>query len=177
MTIDTDNFIALYRELAELQPPEGSALDSVLEQYQTAYDAVAPAPHPAKEVTERDKAYHSIFVTALEGGIGYWSLCETYRWSLRDEAGKATDEYDVLGFKADIIDTGDGDGEDKYVIDRSVIAKGVGRYVHWTKSHGNEYHRRASQNLRNAEWDELDFDAEIADVIVQLGLFGELVYG
>lgn len=121
---------------------------------------------------ERDKAYHTIFVTALEGGIGYWSTCSRYKWFLPN----TNYEEDLQGFHAIIRDTEAEDDKDQR-IDRAVIAKGVGLYIPWAIDHRNRYYADAAKHLRDGKWDDLDVDAEIADMIVQFGLCGEVVYG
>ncbi len=106
------------------------------------------------------------FCTALEGGIGYWSLAENYYW-LDDE----TDSPDETGFYSDIIELGDDYDEKtgpKHHIDMGVMLRGftlfAEKYPHWLWREGGV-----------EDWDGLD--ATAADVIVQLGLFGEVVYG
>ncbi|MFM1966787.1 MAG: hypothetical protein RL134_2512, partial [Actinomycetota bacterium] len=46
-----------------------------------------------------DRVLHDVFVTAMEGGIGYWSGCSSYRWSL--DGGEVDD---LTGFRAVIHD-------------------------------------------------------------------------
>jgi hypothetical protein len=127
-----------------------------------------------RAVTDQDKAYADVFTTALEGGIGYWSVCTRYLWSVDGTLdGQARD------FIAVIVETGgedakDGDGSPEYVIDRSVIARGIRE----AKKRGNwaTYHARALNDLTFGKWDDLDYDADTADLIVQMGLFGEYRY-
>ena len=128
-----------------------------------------PADHTpsVRAVTDQDKALADVFTTALEGGIGYWSVCSRYLWSIDGTLdGQARD------FIAVIQDTEDDDRE--YVIDRGVIARGIRE----AKKRGNwaEYHARALNDLTFGKWDDLDFDADTADLIVQMGLFGEYRY-
>lgn len=141
--------------------------------------------------TKRDQAYFDIFVTALEGGIGYWSNCKRYHWT--NDQG-ATE--DLAGYHADIYDvespieegplpegaTGAGRiGEYRvalYRIDRAVIAKGVGAFGRYFRDAAStSYTGRARRDLAQGHWDHLDIDAGIADSIVQLGLFGDVIYG
>lgn len=116
-----------------------------------------------------DQTLLDIFTTALEGGIGYWSTCLRYKWLLPD--GKTSD---VLGFHADVLDeVGIGlTVLDVFVeghrIDREVIARGLQLFAN----------AKPEEVLREGppeDWGCLDADA--ADQIVQLGLFGEVVYG
>ncbi|MGZ4518826.1 MAG: hypothetical protein ACXVGB_00210 [Mycobacteriaceae bacterium] len=137
------------------------------------------------ETTERDQLYFDIFVTALEGGIGYWSECSAYHWMGDSDSGD-----DLLGFYAVVNDVEDEDKE--YIIDRSTIVKGFNAilsarapfYEHIGITHtqcadvkylGPGLARAVRMAHRNIE--EADFDAADADAIVQVGLFGELVYG
>lgn len=123
-----------------------------------------------KTITERDQAYFGIFVTALEGGINYWATCSRYVWT--QESG----HEDPLGFHATICDS--EDPSEQYEVNRSVIATGVKRFIKHAKEKGfGEYFMAAARDLDWARWDNLDYDADIADAIVQFGLFGELVYG
>jgi hypothetical protein len=118
-----------------------------------------------------DQLYFDLFVTALEGGIGYWSACRSYRWS---KGGDGITE-DPTGFRAEVVDWVDGDGTE-LVIDRAVIARG------YSLATGEWRDRLAWSSgekpplvvTPDTEW---DYDAGDADCIVQLGLFGEVVYG
>lgn len=124
--------------------------------------------------TDRDLALNGVFTTALEGGIGYWSACSRYKWGVTDPAdptGKRLVE--ALDFIAVIEETEDDDAP-TYVIDRSVIARGIRE----AKKRGGwaEYHARALNDLTFGKWDDLDYDSDTADLIVQMGLFGEYRY-
>lgn len=124
-----------------------------------------------------DHWYLDIFTTAIEGGINYWAQVETYHWTTDGGLAGA----DVIGFYADIIDVehtdalGLGLTSDVTVehrIDRNTIMAGL------------EHARTAAVSwstepppfvfTRDTDW---DFDAGDADMIVQLGLFGEVIYG
>lgn len=120
--------------------------------------------------------FNDIFVTALEGGINYWASCSAYKWSLPD--GSADPE----GFFADIIDcVVEGRQHpltqevEAWRIDIDTIRRGLElaptAKVYWSIT--------PPPTLRaieaGEEWE--DFDAGDADMIVQLGLFGEVRYG
>lgn len=114
-----------------------------------------------------------VFTTALEGGIGYWSACSEYRWQKSEPGSGGTRMIeDTENFYAVIHDVEDDDKQ--YRIDRDVIKKGIA----WLKEHplGNPYHRLAVLDLASGN-EDVDYDADTADAIVQAGLFGELVYG
>jgi hypothetical protein len=165
-----------------------------------------------------------MFTTALEGGIGYWSVAEEYHWSkIRPEAehnyrrpdGTYTPVADVPqghtvedinGFFA-VLSANDDDGNwgvDKayqpriagdpialdcgageLTVDLKVMERGmnlfVDKVIEATKSEdpdapfSRKYFRQAvTQWLSNGE--DGDSDADVADLVVQLGLFGEVVY-
>lgn len=142
----------------------------------------------------RDNALHDIFVTALEGGIGYWSQAISYHWALEED----TTTEDLRGFRAVIVDVeqeceqgdmpefaasrvrmSDGSYRWKYEINSETISRGVIRFIAYIRSlRGvDTYWRQAAVDLDWGHWDDLDVDAEIADVIVQLALFDEIVFG
>jgi hypothetical protein len=132
---------------------------------------LAPDHVPSElDESERDQALLDGFTTALEGGIGYWSVCSRYRWYVGPDADLDKQAKDFI---AVIIETEDDD-EPTYVIDRTVIARGI-RKAH---EHGgwNDYHARGIRNLQFGKYDEADYDSDTADIIVQFGLFGEQRY-
>jgi hypothetical protein len=124
-------------------------------------------------LSERDRAYNGVFTTALEGGIGYWSTCSRYHWSVEGSEGR-TEALDFIAVIHDTVDAEDGHTP-TYVIDRSVIAKGI-RKAH-ARGNWNEYQGKALADLTFGRWEDLDYDAITADLIVQFGLFGEEMYG
>jgi hypothetical protein len=125
--------------------------------------------------TEREKALNTIFTTALEGGIGYWSACSVYRWSI-DVDGR---QEEAIDFVAVIEDTEDDEGK-TYTIDKDVIRRGAQRLYRHLIGLGdsaNAYHKQAMVDFNRGNFDDLDLDADTADMVVQFGLFNELVYG
>ena len=155
-------------------------------------------PTASLELTEEHKAFlHGLFTTALEGGIGYWSACSKYRWS-EDSEGLFSD---INGFYAVIEPTEDntwgiweGNRDTQPLrIDLDVMARGArlmnwyvqgivdgrGRQVPldqikpWPADHYHWQYVEAYTTLGQSG----DYDAGTADMIVQFGLFGEVVYG
>lgn len=114
-----------------------------------------------------DQMLFDLFVTALEGGIGYWSECHRYHWMNTDGSD------DLHGFFATIKDT-ERDGDSPVVtIDRNIILKGY-RLATSLFSHKLAWSIERPPLVLGDEW---DFDSFDADMIVQLGLYSEVVYG
>ena len=116
-----------------------------------------------------DQFYLDLFTTALEGGINYWAQCAGYHWF-----DTPNDRPDFRGFYADIIDMED-DSEPCYVVDRSVISRGYRlasgafrKSLNWSSE------PPPAVITGDTDW---DFDASDADMVLQLGLFGNVVYG
>ena len=121
----------------------------------------------------------AIFVTALEGGIGYWARCDAYRWRQRDADGAplepAREDYD--GFYANVTDCIDSE---TYRIDRATIAAGLAKLLGPVPCAAPRIVESAMQEIAGGAAHGGDggyLDAEGADAIVQLGLFGRIVYG
>ena len=123
--------------------------------------------------TEQDQMYADIFTTAIEGGVNYWASVLSYKWTLPNS------EQDLVGFRAVVIDQ-EEDGAEPQTIDRAVIVRGV-REMSAMKFNPGSQAARCSKNCTALSFgrnlDDLDFDADDADMIVQAGLFGEVVYG
>lgn len=151
-------------------------------------------------ITENRKAFlHSIFTTALEGGIGYWSAAEEYHWGT-DGGVKIVDDLD--GFYA-ILDSAEDDWgvEEAYIaeigevslitetqslrVDLTVMERGVNllvdKVIEAAKSEDDVPFSRKYLRQFVIQWltdgEDGDSDADVADMVVQLGLFGEVVYG
>lgn len=134
-----------------------------------------------------------ILITAVEGGIGYWARGYGYHWS--DERPETT-SITVVEFESaaeafdldirydfseldDIVENGvhQLDGF-KWHITTDVIETGIERILN--NAGGNAPVGLSGRlfadvsNIDNADW---DYDANDADIIVQMGLWGEVVYG
>ena len=125
--------------------------------------------------TAFDQLMLDLFTTALEGGIGYWSTCSAYHWatSTSEEPTKLIEDH--AGFYAAIEDIESADPDDRWIINRKVMVNG------WFQAIGPwrdkiRWSTEPPPLVVNDDTD-WDFDAGDADCIVQLGLFGEVVYG
>ena len=118
------------------------------------------------QVTDREEAYEDILVTAVEGGINYWF--SVARWNGSKAVG-----YDM---------DADEDKPAKHTITVATVRKGLnllakGKGWHPTKpapQWWKDKWREAYEGCATCDW---DYDAGDADAIVQVGLFGEVVYG
>lgn len=129
---------------------------------------VTDATKPLVEIDNAaaaDQMLLDLFTTAMEGGIGYWSECETYHWC--HENG----EDDLLNFHAVVIDMGEMVTK-PIIINRKTMLHGYAKAV----ERRNKINW-SSEKPPHVLGDNWDFDAADADIIVQLGVFGEVVYG
>lgn len=159
-----------------------------------------------KDRTEKRKAFlHGVFVTAMEGGIGYWAIRDEYSWS-KAGAGAVTGvkepEDDIDGFYA-ILESNEDDWgtEAAYIaetgglqpitetqslrVDIDTVERGVNllvdKVIEATKSEAHADFSNTYLRQFVVAWltdgEDGDYDADGADLAVQLGLFGEVVYG
>ena len=117
---------------------------------------------------ERNQFLCDVFITAIEGGINYWAEVESYGWY-----GRMTDG----SFYAWVVEFEKDDAE-AVRVDIDVIARGFARLPAWLLRQGfakDHYFWQAIEaNRSNGE--DGDFDSSVADIIVQLGLLGEVRY-
>lgn len=123
--------------------------------------------------TDRDEFIADIIVTAVEGGTGYWACVSEYRHECPN-----ADVYAVLH-------ENDEDGEienDRYSakalrLDRQSVAHAL----HRIESHESIQYLDGNvrDHLRDASRknDATNIDAGDADIIAQLAVLGEIVYG
>lgn len=151
----------------------------------------------SKRSEARRQFLWDVFVTAIEGGINYWSRATEYHIWLNPTAPSGELIEDLDGFYAMILDSEGGNvlappGETGEMrIDRDVITRGIGRIMRARAPYydPNDQHTQCEQVkylwksvadiVRNASHsnDGGEIDAGVADNIVQVGLFGEVVYG
>lgn len=130
-----------------------------------------------------DDMLHTVFLVALEGGIGYWAASSTYHWS-NDPVDGGERPKDLEGFYSDVEDAEGDDAFPAARIDRAVIAKGF-ELVHAGPVEGMHESIRAKfltmlmARLGGYNDDRvyIDFDAGDADCLVQAGFLGTVVFG
>lgn len=165
---------------------------------------IAPVKPP--ELTEaRKKFLHGVFTTACEGGIQYWAALDEYHW-IKNEVSEGDIDWDkdcdLDGFYATLMPTADEGcwgiwNGPKDVgalrLNLNVIERGVRlfrRYCHGElDSSGRpvlDEHQKAMPDghywrqflvAEATHGEDGDYDAEVADQIVQWGLFGMGIYG
>jgi|DEB0MinimDraft_3_1074331.scaffolds.fasta_scaffold33890_5 hypothetical protein len=100
--------------------------------------------------------YKAILITAVEGGTGYWAQVSGYK---PDECRATLHEIE---------------GGDIHTVNAEVIKRGIEEIAE-----GGIVNSAITDTCRMREPERLalNADAEVADCIVQVGLFGNLIYG
>lgn len=106
----------------------------------------------------KQELHQNIFISALEGGTGYWAQVNAY-------------SYTQLVADITLLDTGE-----QHHIDEDVIAKGLERVASGGVAN-KQVTSIADMAMHNPERASVAIDTEVADCIVQAGLFGEIVFG
>jgi len=129
---------------------------------------------PLARSTIRKTFLFDVFVCALEGGIGYWGRASVYRWAksgVDTRIASVEEAQDLDGFHAVVRE----DSEDEDLrIDIDVIATGVNAIIKGEHVR-DDIKTYVKEGSRDNDAGMIDSDA--ADCIVQLGLFGKVVYG
>lgn len=160
-----------------------------------------------KRTQKRKEFYHYCFTTAMEGGIGYWSVLTEYHWggvkpAVDAEVNKQQYVYDLEQFYAILESSEDDWGvEEAFIseegkvlpitetqsltVDINVIERGVNllvdKVIAATKSEDEnaEFSRKYLRQFV-VQWltdlQDGDSDSDVCDLVVQLGLFGTVVY-
>lgn len=119
----------------------------------------------AKTVKVTAQDIDDIVATAFEGGINYW--CGEER-----VVGDYLGEYasDQISRGGEIILTDFEDEEEEYKLTLPKLLKGIKLAIE--QDYYTEY-----DWVRGNKLDPCQIDADVADAIIQLALFGEIVYG
>lgn len=109
----------------------------------------------------------NIYTTAMEGGIGYWAIANEYKWlylyeDWENDIVHTLEPDQVLVVLSDTEETDFKDEELTPAKIRAGVKLLIERYPHL---------------YQILDGDEFHVDANGADAVVQLGLFGEVVYG
>lgn len=126
---------------------------------------------------QRTRMYRDILITAIEGGINYWASVLHYDPDIDYATHDSGD-----GIHAVIVE--DADGAKSQTIDTKAIRSAMSK-LHKGEGYSLRSHvetpewwkkkwRKAYRECADGSW---DFDAADADQIVQVAVFGEVVYG
>lgn len=113
------------------------------------------------ELTSADAG--DIAITAAEGGIGYWSIIDEYNWKRWDGVNTLPDDFVFYTLRE--IDNPDG-----VDITVALIRRGWLRLL-------ERWEKRSLNPFGFDPRDSGTWDTNVCDIIVQLGLFDEVVYG
>jgi hypothetical protein len=127
------------------------------------------------KLTVTDGDIDDIMCTALEGGVNYWADdCEVVNG---EYLGKWAHEHlskgDTLRFH--VMEPFDDDDTEYYDLDEEKFIKGLKMYL----QDPDKPYEIVSMDLEDGYY-KLDpgmVDADVADMIVQYALFGEIIYG
>lgn len=122
----------------------------------------------------RTQMFSDVIITAVEGGTGYWAVADKYRWS-DDDSYPATVtliEQDSAGG----FDSLNREPIGAYPVTVHGIAAAMYR-IAFDPTIGVSNSIQRSVTVALVHTDYADLDADAADAIVQVLIFGDLVYG
>lgn len=121
-------------------------------------------------LTEEDIS--DIVVTALEGGIGYWARLDNsgVRWKEAPKEEAVSETASRLLMQGEAISLIDEEEGETYDLTLEKLVNGFKLFV----EKGLDFYNAVSSD---GEIDTCNIDAERADCIVQLAVFGDVIYG
>lgn len=128
-----------------------------------------------RKTPERIQFLSDVLITAVEGGINYWTQVSGYDPDNGDpELRGVTVWPDLDDFEDGQLQTNVPGGGIRVTLE--TLAKGIGILDRDTEHYHHGYWMQFwLANRTNG--DDGDYDAGIADCILQAGVFGEVVYG
>lgn len=119
-----------------------------------------------------------IAITAAEGGIGYWSVIDEYRpsrWTQGDDDGvsdlKLADDFVFYTLEWE----GRQPAEEKIDVTPALLRRGFERMAQAPLDEGG-WPVPKLLGMAREDWTG-EIDSDIADMLVQFGAFGEVVFG
>lgn len=117
-----------------------------------------------KVFTFTDDDLMNIVITALEGGIGYWACLDNTRseWDGQPEEASTSEwAWKILNEGGTLIFEDAEDDTTAWGFTLSTLFSGI------------------AKTIQESDWDGdmQGMDANVADLIFQYGIFGEVVYG
>lgn len=130
----------------------------------------------------REDFLADIVTTAIEGGVNYWATVDTYRWASRTLSAGTAELGPAGGGNAYATLTAmDDDDQAPKQVDLETVAAALqtirGGEVKYLAEGSRQVILAADRANTLCPDDGGDIDAGLADEIVQIGLFGEVVYG
>ena len=135
-----------------------------------------------KRSAERSEFLSDVITTAVEGGIGYWAKVSEYRWySPSLDGGSATHEDGVANAYVTVHER---EGHDMELVSESGTHVGLDDVASAIATISdpsvvlalhNDYRKRITAASRFN--DAGDLDAGDCDVIVQVAVLGDVIYG
>jgi len=134
----------------------------------------------ATRSAERTQFIHDIMITALEGGVGYWSVADDIVRHPNDDLWY--EQYTLYCSEGGKEALECGNGVDSvckgHRVDSELIARGLGRINRGSRDALQLAIGSMVSIMKASEENEGgDIDADYADIIVQVGIFGKVVYG
>lgn len=132
---------------------------------------------------QRETFLAEIIITAVEGGINGWAAVEDYRWNLPGLDGGTAATGPNGGGNAHVTVSDAEDPDDEQIrVDLEAIASAVTRIasddeVRYLSRNARTVVKTANRQNTTAPDQGEDIDAQIADEILQVAAFGEVVFG
>lgn len=133
----------------------------------------------ASRTAERETFLADVLVTAVEGGINYWTHTTNYHWYSPMLSGGTADPSPAGGGNAHVrLEVPEGPDGDPMTVDVTLdtIDKGLA-LLRSGEVEVSQYLQKAIVTSDQFNDFESAFDAIAADVVVQAGVFGKVVFG
>lgn len=125
-----------------------------------------------------------IAITAAEGGINYWAVLDQYQWSrwCNNDAEAREVPEDFVFYT--IVDVTEGNLDDlrddcvarDFTMQQNVTPLVIARGIRLFLSGQHEYAKRTGTVFADME-DLAAMDSAEADFVIQLGVFGKVIFG
>jgi hypothetical protein len=127
---------------------------------------------------DRERFLADIITTAVEGGIGYWSQVSSYRWwsDLIGGSGGATKTSDTSADVHPLLDDESGYRDEGVHVGIEEVARALAvlRSDAVIAVHPTTRGRILEADRAN---DAGDLDSNDADIVVQVAVLGDVIYG
>jgi hypothetical protein len=131
----------------------------------------------AKRSPDRERFLADVIVTAVEGGIGYWSQVSDYRWWSDLIGGhNATAVFETSVIVYPLLDDESGYSVNGVPVGIDSIARAIER-IKSDRSIRLSDAYLARILIADRDNDAGNLDSDDADVIVQVAVLGDVIYG